>query len=106
MSVAPFSVAVVPIKGEQDSLALAEALYGDLQKRGIEVLLDDRNERPGVKFKDLDLMGIPLRVVISDKTLPDAEVRMRKTGEVEKIPLKEVADFVESTVRSQMESYK
>lgn len=106
MSVAPFSVTVVPIKGEQDTLSMAENLYEDLKKRGLEVLLDDRNERPGVKFKDLDLMGIPIRVVISDKTLPDAEIRMRQSGEVQKIPLGEVGEFTEKIIRAQMENYK
>lgn len=77
-SIAPFDVVIVPmIKGKfkdaaQDSaMKLSEQLYATLQARGVDVLLDDRDERAGVKFADLELVGIPHRVVISDKNIHD-----------------------------------
>ncbi|WP_395145356.1 proline--tRNA ligase [Moraxella atlantae] len=77
-SIAPFDVVIVPmIKGKfkdavQDpAMQLSEQLYATLQARGVDVLLDDRDERAGVKFADLELVGIPHRVVISDKNIHD-----------------------------------
>ena len=65
MSIAPFEVIVVPANvADAQQAELAERLYGELQAAGIEVLLDDRGERAGVKFKDADLLGIPWRVVV------------------------------------------
>ena len=63
----------------------AEALYKELQAKGVEVLYDDRDERPGVKFADAELMGIPYRVTVSDRLLDEQkyEFTSRKTGEVE-----------------------
>lgn len=75
-AMAPFSVVVVPV-GYQRSEAVktaADALYAELQARGVDVLLDDRNERPGVLFADMELIGIPHRVTIGDKSLADGKV--------------------------------
>jgi prolyl-tRNA synthetase len=71
-------------------------LYEALQQRGIEVILDDRNERAGVKFKDADLIGIPLRVTIGQKLLIEGvlEVKIRRTGEVKMLAANAVEDFV------------
>uniref|UniRef100_UPI000B0263FF His/Gly/Thr/Pro-type tRNA ligase C-terminal domain-containing protein n=1 Tax=Marinobacterium profundum TaxID=1714300 RepID=UPI000B0263FF len=68
-SIAPFHVALVPLNYDKsdDVKALADRLYQDLQQAGYDVLLDDRKERPGVKFADMELIGIPHRVVISDR---------------------------------------
>jgi len=77
MTVAPYHVALVPIKYEGAMKEAADKLHAELEALGIEVLLDDRAERPGVKFKDADLIGIPLRVVIGDKNLPKVEVKAR-----------------------------
>lgn len=74
-SMAPFDVVIIPI-GHDKSEAVQQAadeLYADLLARGYDVLLDDRNERPGVKFADMDLIGIPHRVVIGEKTLANNE---------------------------------
>lgn len=69
-SIAPFDVAIVPMKSKEETvMQTAEALYDELKAKGINVLLDDRNERPGVKFADLELVGIPHRVVVSDRNL-------------------------------------
>ncbi|MDO5768243.1 MAG: proline--tRNA ligase [Psychrobacter sp.] len=69
-SIAPFDVAIVPMKSKEETvMQTAEALYDELKAKGINVLLDDRNERPGVKFADLELVGIPHRIVVSDRNL-------------------------------------
>lgn len=68
VAIAPYEVAVVPVNNkEEEQMKLAEQIYEDLKKEGIEALLDDRAERAGVKFKDSDLIGIPLRIVVGKK---------------------------------------
>ena len=66
-----------------------QSIYMQLKKVGLETVIDDRNERPGVKFKDADLIGYPLRVVVGPKTLTEGklEVKIRKTGEIRYLPL-------------------
>jgi len=83
VSVAPYHVIIVPIKYDGEVKAAADRLAVDLEKAGIEVLLDDRNERPGVKFNDADLTGIPWRVVVGDKGLAQAQVEIKRRGEKE-----------------------
>ena len=83
-NIAPFEVVVVPVNAKDDKqLACAEEIYNELKNSGVDVLLDDRKERAGVKFKDCDLIGYPLRVTISPKTLDrgNIEVKIRRTGE-------------------------
>ena len=71
-SLAPFEVAIVPMKSKEETvMETATALYQELKALGINVLLDDRNERPGVKFADLELIGIPHRIVVSDRNLAE-----------------------------------
>lgn len=84
--VAPFQIHLISL-GEKAQVE-AEKLYNDLTKKGIEVLFDDRDLRPGEKFADSDLIGIPTRVVISEKTMAEdiLEVKNRKGGEVKKVP--------------------
>jgi len=76
----------------------AERLTAALEAKGVEVLYDDRDERPGAKFKDADLLGVPLRVTIGEKGLNEGivELRDRKSGAVEKVP---VADAAEACAR-------
>ena len=84
MSVAPYHVIIdlVGIKDETQK-ALAEDLYAKLQKAGVEVILDDRDERPGVKFKDADLIGIPIRIVVGKKAADGiVEYKLRRGGDV------------------------
>jgi prolyl-tRNA synthetase len=81
MTLAPFHVVVIPI---QNNAAVEEAalkLCAELESLGVEVLLDDRTERPGVRFNDADLMGIPFRVVIGEKNLLQAKVEVKRRGE-------------------------
>ncbi|MBN1617196.1 MAG: proline--tRNA ligase [Spirochaetales bacterium] len=91
MSVAPFQVCIVPIKYEGAMKEAADSLYNELSAKGVEVLLDDRDERPGVKFKDMDLIGIPLRVVVGDKNLPNVEVKKRGEKDASLMPQAEAA---------------
>lgn len=91
ITMAPFSVALVPLnmaKSEQVAQA-TEALYQQLVEAGIDVFLDDRNERPGVKFAEMELMGIPLRITLGDRSLADGnvEIQVRREGENELIRL-------------------
>ncbi len=97
MSVAPYQVYLSGI-GESTSVKEAvEQLYADLTKKGIEVLYDDRDDvRPGEKFADADLLGIPLRVVVSEKTLANdsVELKERTSKEVNIVKITEIADLL------------
>ncbi|HKI72275.1 MAG TPA: proline--tRNA ligase, partial [Verrucomicrobiae bacterium] len=78
-SVAPYAVCITPLTVTADSpvMALAERIYTELSGRGVEVILDDREERPGVKFKDSELIGFPLRIAIGEKSLAKGEVELK-----------------------------
>ncbi|RFC37266.1 MAG: prolyl-tRNA synthetase [Candidatus Nitrotoga sp. SPKER] len=102
-AMAPFQVALAPIginKSEAVRLA-TEQLYADIGAAGIEVLLDDRNERPGVMFADIELIGIPHRIVIGDRGLsqevPMVEYKGRRDEEAQQIPLENIVQFIQST---------
>jgi prolyl-tRNA synthetase len=100
MSIAPYHVVVSPIGKEEAAAAAAETLYAELRDRGVEALLDDRNERPGVKFKDADLIGIPLRVVVGARGLAEGKLEVKKRSEKEPffIPLEGAADALRDLV--------
>ena len=102
MSVAPFKVAIVPIKYKDTMKEVADKLYADLKKAGIEVLLDDRDERPGVKFNDMDLMGFPIRVTVGDKNLPNVEVKLRDAENAELMNKDEAAEKIISMINQKM----
>jgi prolyl-tRNA synthetase len=102
-TMAPFQVALAPIginKSEAVRIA-TEQLYADMSAAGIEVLLDDRNERPGVMFADLELIGIPHRIVIGDRGLsqevPMVEYKGRRDEETQQIPLQDIVKFIQLT---------
>ena len=91
MSVAPYHV-IIDLVGIHDEtqVALAEDLYAKLQKAGVEVILDDRDERPGVKFKDADLIGIPIRIVVGKKAADGiVEYKLRRGGDVLELSVEE-----------------
>ncbi|MDD2736433.1 MAG: proline--tRNA ligase [Desulfuromonadaceae bacterium] len=95
--IAPFHCSVVAVNTKDSGvMAAAEEIYLCLEKLGIEVLFDDRDERPGVKFKDNDLIGIPIRIVVGSKGLAEGnvEVKIRSTGEVLQLSLGEVVSAV------------
>jgi prolyl-tRNA synthetase len=105
MPVAPFHVHVLAVNQKHDaSRETAERIAADLEARGVEVLLDDRDERPGAKFKDADLLGMPLRITVGERGLAEGvvEVRDRKTGQVEKVPVAEAASAVASRVEAEL----
>lgn len=82
VSIAPFEAAVVPVNVKDDAQkALAEEIYTELKKRGIDVLIDDRDERAGVKFKDMDLIGIPARIVVGKKAADGIVEYKKRTDE-------------------------
>ena len=84
-SIAPFEVVVVPVNAKNaDQLEYSEKIYEELKAAGVDTLLDDRKDRAGVKFNDCDLIGYPIRVTISPKSLNEntIEVKIRKSGEV------------------------
>ena len=96
-AIAPYQVLVVPVNVKDElSSQMAEEVYSNLLKAGIETVIDDRKERPGVKFKDADLIGYPIRVVIGPKTLTEKqiEIKIRRTGEVLSLPLND--DYVKA----------
>ncbi len=85
VAIAPYHAVVVPISTkDQAQVALAEQIYATLQAAQVETVLDDRNERPGVKFKDADLIGYPLKITVGPKAVNEdtIEVKIRRTGEV------------------------
>jgi prolyl-tRNA synthetase len=88
-AIAPFNAVIIPVNSKDaDQTALAENIYARLTAAGIEALLDDRSERAGVKFKDADLIGYPLRITVGSKAVSEKqlEVRVRRTGEVSMVP--------------------
>ena len=87
METAPFKVIVIPLVYKDEIKKTADMIYDRLRSNNVEVLMDDRNERPGFKFADADLIGIPIKVIIGKKTLQEGkiEIKIRKTGEVQKI---------------------
>jgi prolyl-tRNA synthetase len=106
-SIAPFQVLLLPINYKEGAIHEAtDALYERLLKQGLEVLLDDRDERPGVKFKDADLIGIPLRVTVGLKGLQKGcvEARRRLGGKSVDIPLAEAPQIIQSTITEGMKN--
>ncbi len=101
-SIAPFQIAIVPLNMHK-SEAVAEQsnkLYDELTALGYEVLLDDRNERPGVKFNDMELMGIPHRIVIGDRGLKEQqlEYKGRQDADNQDIAIGDIINFVQKTI--------
>ena len=98
VNIAPYKVAIILISAkDEQQVKAADDLYDALRKQGIEVLLDDRDERPGVKFKDMDLIGIPYRVTVG-RGVKDGKVELktRATGEVQEVALNEIVDIIQN----------
>ena len=103
MSVAPYHV-IIDLVGIHDETqaALAEDLYARLQKAGVEVILDDRDERPGVKFKDADLIGIPIRIVVGKKAADGiVEYKLRRGGDVLELSAEEALEKAVALVNAE-----
>ena len=91
-AVAPYQVAIVDIVEN----GYANKLHDTLENNGIDVILDDRDLRPGVKFNDMDLIGIPIRITVGKKINDGiVEVKIRKTGEIKEIKIEEVVSYIE-----------
>jgi prolyl-tRNA synthetase len=97
LSIAPYQILIVPVNVKDvKSMDTAEDIYMALEEKGFEVLMDDRDERAGVKFKDADLIGIPHRIIIGEKNLKEGlvELKERKTGQVEKVKVEEAVEKI------------
>ncbi len=102
VSVAPYQVAIIPIQYKDKMKEVSDKLYEQLSDAGIDVLLDDRNERPGVKFTDSELIGYPVRIVVGDKNLPSVEMKIRTSENAELVPAEEAADKVIDFIHSEL----
>ena len=97
LALAPYTVAIAPLQLKSEAvMAAAEEIEKALTEAGIDVLFDDRDQRPGFKFKDIDLIGIPLRVVIGERGLKDGsiEIKWRKDAQAKNIPLEGAAEAI------------
>jgi prolyl-tRNA synthetase len=98
--IAPFDVSLIPINLQKSARVreTAERLYAELEAAGLDVLLDDRDARPGVKFADDELIGVPHRIVIGDKGLDRGvlEYKRRRDGHAAEVPLAEAVEFLQS----------
>lgn len=104
-AVAPYQLHLVAIGGDSSVEAVVTDVERRLEAAGIEVLVDDRDERPGVKFKDADLIGVPLRVTIGGKSLKSGHVELKARSEpdpkqVELLPVETAAERLIERVRS------
>jgi prolyl-tRNA synthetase len=101
LPIAPFHCIISALNMKEEQVReVSESIYGQLSDAGVEVLLDDRDERPGFKFKDADLIGIPLRIVVGSKNLAEGNVELknRKTGDVVLLSIAEAVEKVKQTV--------
>jgi prolyl-tRNA synthetase len=106
--IAPFHVEIVPAGKEPEVVEVAEKLEAALEAAKLDVLLDDRDERPGVKFKDADLLGVPFRVTVGKKGLAEGivELKERRGGEVKKVPIADAAKAVIEAVQAALAKYQ
>ncbi len=105
LPLAPFQVIVTPVNVNEKSLSeTAESIYRILVEKGVDVILDDRDERAGVKFKDADLLGIPFRITVGPKKLAEGkvEIKSRRSGEVVTLPVDEVVKFIAARITEGM----
>ena len=104
ITVAPFQVHLVLLrgKGTPQAEATADKLYTVMQAMGIEVLYDDRDDSPGVKFNDADLIGVPIRITISERALAQGgvEMKLRRNTTKDIIPLEEIEARLRSVIQS------
>lgn len=103
-AIAPFEVVILPLQMNKDEVISAgEDLYGRLKSAGVDVALDDREERAGFKFKDADLIGYPVQIIIGARSLEagELELKIRKTGEKMNMPIEEVQPFIENFLKSE-----
>jgi prolyl-tRNA synthetase len=103
MSIAPYQVCIVAINTKDEEIMnYANSLHDELIQNGVEVLLDDRDERPGVKFNDMDLIGIPIRITIGKK-LADGkvELKLRTESDAKDVDTSEVINVVKDIIKKE-----
>ena len=101
INVAPYTVQIIPLNvTDAEVMKITIQIYGELMAAGIDVLMDDRDQRPGFKFKDADLIGIPVRITIGGKGLAEgiAEVKLRTETDAKKVPLANAVGFVKDLI--------
>ena len=101
LSIAPYQVLVIPLNiGDPEVMAAAESIYQQLGSNGVEVLMDDRKARPGFKFKDADLIGIPLRIIVGGRGLADGvvELKWRTDDDARRIPLDQIVATISDEI--------
>ena len=109
MPLAPYQVVVMPLNMNDEAVvSIAEDIYNELSRRGVEVLIDDRKERPGGKFKDADLVGIPYQVVVGKRSLKDGTIEVKRRGQEgrEDLPIAEAAEGVYQKVREELAQFE
>jgi prolyl-tRNA synthetase len=100
-AIAPFEIVVTPVNVKDEAVrTAAEDIVGHLEQAGFEVVFDDRDERPGVKFKDADLVGIPFRINVGKKvTEGTVEVVIRSTREVRDVTITAIVEYFQGLLR-------
>ena len=107
MTIAPYQVLILPLNvADTTTMRTAQELYDELTEAGLEVLLDDRDERAGFKFKDADLIGIPLRLTIGERSLKEGrvELKLRREGETRKFDRQKASAQVQELVRGELDA--
>ena len=103
LSVAPYQVCITPlaVAPESEAMKLAEKFYAELTARGVDVILDDRDERPGVKFKDSELVGFPIRIGLGEKSLAKGEVEIKpRNGAMQLVKTENAIEAVMALVKA------
>ena len=109
MSIAPYQVEICALNPDKGGVGeTCERLYAEFQAAGIEVLYDDRGEKAGSMFSDADLLGIPLRLVVSPKTLADGQVEFKVRGsrDAERIDVGSALSHTAARIEAEMEKYR
>jgi len=98
LSIAPYQVIIIPVNNRKtEQMDTAEFIYKELRKRGIETIIDDRDERAGVKFKDADLIGIPIKITVGPKSLQANQVEVKKRWE-DKVEMLDISTITEKVI--------
>jgi prolyl-tRNA synthetase len=107
ISIAPFHVSLLSIGKDEDVIEACDGLYASLTASGVEALYDDRNERPGVKFNDSDLIGNPIRLSISRKTLDanEVELRLRTDDQSVSVPMDGIVTHIRELIDALMAEF-
>ncbi|MCX5780328.1 MAG: His/Gly/Thr/Pro-type tRNA ligase C-terminal domain-containing protein, partial [Firmicutes bacterium] len=106
LPIAPYQGIIIPVNAKKDDQKHAAShIYEQLSQQGFEVILDDRDERAGVKFKDADLIGIPIKITIGPKSLQEKQVEVKKRweDEIQMVPLDTVVEVVRGIIRLGMQ---